>query len=129
MARHHQLPLVSEGIRPAYEGEFLFVSMVLTMSELFCEIANYLTAIHVITSVETGVRDIPPLLQGQPPQSKEQANLGTQEYGKKPAAIVAGGGYNYVDFEQLRNSCKGESDVPWLRHDVSMSMANRLWRK
>lgn len=120
---------VKEGIKPAYEGEILFVFMVLTMSALLSEIANYLIAIHVIASVKAGARDIPPLFQGQPPQSKEHANLGTQKYGKKPAAVVVGGGYNDVDFKQLRNAFKGESDVPWLRHDVSMSMANRLWRK
>ncbi|KAJ6149866.1 hypothetical protein N7471_001065 [Penicillium samsonianum] len=50
---------VKEGIRPAYE------------------------ALHVVQSVEAGVRDIPSLLEGLAPPSKEWANLGTQEYGKK----------------------------------------------
>lgn len=120
------MPLVSKKASDQHTRvSFLFVFKVLTLSTLLSEIANYLTAIHVITSVEAGVRDIPLLLQGQPPQFKEQANLGTQEYGKKPAAVVAGGGYNDADFEQLRNACKGESNVPWLRHDVSKDIDPR----
>jgi hypothetical protein len=65
------------------------------------------------------VRDIPSLLQGHAPPSKDWANLGNQEYGKKVSAVVAGGGYSEADFEQLRKACEGISTVPWLRHDIS----------
>ncbi|KAJ5742477.1 uncharacterized protein N7511_011533 [Penicillium nucicola] len=92
---------VKEAIRPTYE------------------------ALHVITSVAAGISDIPPLLQGQAPPSKEQANLGTQEYGKKVQAIIAGGGYNDAELQSLRDACKGYGNVPWLRHDISKEIDPR----
>lgn len=87
--------------------------------------ANQPKVIHVINSVEAGLRDIPSLLRRQPPPSKEWANLGTQEYGKRIAAVVTGGGYNDTDFEQLRKSCERLSRVPWLRHDISKDIDPR----
>ncbi|KAJ5518852.1 hypothetical protein LT330_007427 [Penicillium expansum] len=92
---------VKEGIRPTYE------------------------ALHIIQSLEAGMRDIPSLLEGLDPPSKEWANLGTQEYGKKVAAVVVGGGYNDADFEQLRNTGEGKSSIPWLRHDISKEIDPR----
>lgn len=75
--------------------------------------------------MEAGVRDIPSLLEGLAPPSKEWANLGTQEYGKRVAAVVAGGGYNDADFEQLRKAGEGKSSIPWLRHDISKEIDPR----
>lgn len=86
---------------------------------------DHLKAIHIVQSVEAGVQDIPPLLQGHFTLSKELANLGTQEYGKKIVAVVVGGGYNDTDFEKLRKSCIGKSSIPWLRHDISMDIDPR----
>ncbi|KAJ5726766.1 uncharacterized protein N7483_008123 [Penicillium malachiteum] len=86
---------VKEGIRPAYE------------------------VLHFINSVEVGVRDLPFLLQEQAPPSQGWANLGTQRYGEKVGAVVAGGGYNDADFARLREACEGKSRIPWLRHDIS----------
>ncbi|KAJ5751448.1 uncharacterized protein N7511_008413 [Penicillium nucicola] len=88
-------------------------------------ITNNVKALHVITSVDAGISDIPPLLQGQAPPSKEQANLGTQEYGKRVEAIIAGGGYNDSDVQKLRGACKGYGNVPWLRHDISKEIDPR----
>ncbi|PYH92487.1 hypothetical protein BO71DRAFT_485372 [Aspergillus ellipticus CBS 707.79] len=81
--------------------------------------------IHVVQSVEAGVRDIPSLLQGHAPPVLHSANLGTQEYGKKAAAVVMGGGYNDAHFEQLRQACAGKSRILWLRHDVSKDVYPR----
>ncbi|CAI7654682.1 unnamed protein product [Penicillium glandicola] len=53
---------------------------------------------YVAVGVKEGIR---PAYEGLPPPSKEWANLGTQKYGEKVAAVVAGGGYNDTDFEQL----------------------------
>lgn len=86
---------VKEGIRPAYE------------------------VMHVVNSVDAGVRDLPLLLQRQAPPSKDWANLGTQQYEQKVGAVVAGAGYNDADFAQMREACKGMSNIPWLRHDLS----------
>jgi hypothetical protein len=81
-------------------------------------------AVYIIQTVEAGVQDIPPLLQGHSPPSKELANIGTQNYGRKVAAVVVGGGYNDNDFEELRKSV-GQSHIPWLRHDISMDIDPR----
>lgn len=112
---------VKEGIRPAYEGELLTPDS----SVLITPVADQLKALHVIQSLDSGLRDIPSLLEGLPPPSKEWANLGTQEYGRKVAAVVAGGGYNDADFEQLRKACDGKSSIPWLRHDISKEIDPR----
>lgn len=69
--------------------------------------------------MEAGVRDIPSLLLEQAPPSKDWANLGSQRYGEKVSAVVAGGGYNDADFAKLREACKGNTNIPWLRHDLS----------
>lgn len=45
--------------------------------------------------------------------------------GKKVAAVVAGGGYNDADFEQLRKAGEGKSSIPWLRHDISKEIDPR----
>ena len=75
--------------------------------------------------MDDGVRDIPHLLQGRPPPFREWANLGTQQYGERTEAVVAGGGYSDADFERLREACKGKSSVPWLRHDISKDVDPR----
>lgn len=75
--------------------------------------------------MDDGVRDIPPLLQGQPPPSRKWANLGTQEYGEKIEAVVVVGGYNDADLERLREACKGKTSVPWLRHHVGKDVDPR----
>lgn len=100
-------------------GQHTRVGYYLDIASFISPIADKVKALHVINSVDAGVRDIPSLLQGQAPPSKEWANLGTQEYGKRVEAVVAGGGYNDTDFERLREACKGKSSVPWLRHDIS----------
>jgi hypothetical protein len=38
---------------------------------------------------------------------------------KPPAAIVTGGGYDDANVKEMRDACKGESNVPWLRPDMS----------
>ncbi|PWY70920.1 hypothetical protein BO70DRAFT_365233 [Aspergillus heteromorphus CBS 117.55] len=86
-------------------------------------------AIHIIQSVEAGVRDIPSLIEGRPPPYKDTANLGTQKYGKRAAAVVVGGGYDDANFAQLRSACEGKSKIPWLRHDISKDFDPRQPRR
>jgi hypothetical protein len=75
--------------------------------------------IHVILSVEAGVSVIPALLRGERPPSTDEENVGTRKYLKPPAAIVTGGGYDDANIKELRDACKGESNVPWLRPDMN----------
>ncbi|KAH8697111.1 hypothetical protein BGW36DRAFT_427084 [Talaromyces proteolyticus] len=88
---------VREGLKPAYD------------------------AIHIMMSVESGINEIPSLLQGYRPSANDSENLGSQRYGQKPVAIVTGGGYSDDDFAKMRKACEGLSSVPWLRHDLSNS--------
>jgi hypothetical protein len=75
--------------------------------------------IHVILSVEAGVSVIPALLRGERPPSTDEENVGTRNYLKPPAAIVTGGGYDDANVKEMRDACKGESNVPWLRPDMN----------
>jgi hypothetical protein len=54
-----------------------------------------------------------------PPNS--QSNLGSQNYAKRPAAVVVGGGFDDQMFKQMKDACKETMDVPWGKADVSMS--------
>jgi hypothetical protein len=62
---------------------------------------------------------IPALLRGERPPSADEENIGTRNYLKPPAAIVTGGGYDDANVKEMRDACKGESNVPWLRPDMS----------
>jgi hypothetical protein len=75
--------------------------------------------IHVILSVEAGVSVIPALLRGERPPSPDEENIGTRNYLKPPAAIITGGGYDDANVKEMRDACKGESNVPWLRPDMN----------
>jgi hypothetical protein len=75
--------------------------------------------IHVILSIEAGVSVIPALLRGERPRSTDEENVGTRNYLKPPAAIVTGGGYDDANVKEMRDACKGESNVPWLRPDMN----------
>ncbi|KAJ5110700.1 hypothetical protein N7532_001235 [Penicillium argentinense] len=88
---------VRDGLRPTYE------------------------AIHIVTSVEAGIADIPSLLLGNRPQVTDPDNLGSQRYGRQPLAVIIGGGYSDADFAAMRESCHGISTVPWLRHAITTS--------
>jgi hypothetical protein len=77
------------------------------------------TVIHVVLSVEAGVSQIPALLRGEhlPPSDSEE-NIGTRNYAKPPVAIITGGGYDDATFQEMRDACKGATNVPWLRPDM-----------
>ncbi|KAL8736648.1 MAG: hypothetical protein Q9166_000014 [cf. Caloplaca sp. 2 TL-2023] len=94
--RMHQIAeAVIAGLRPEYE------------------------AIHLILSPAAGKTQIPVLLQGKVPPSDDADNLGTKNYSKTPAAVLLGGGYEDADVAEMREACKNDSRVPWLRADVS----------
>jgi hypothetical protein len=82
-------------------------------------LAHGVIVIHVILSLEAGKSEIPVILQGRKPPPSGIENLGTQNYSRKPAAVVLGGGYDDNDVAELRDACNGEFNVPWLRPDLS----------
>jgi hypothetical protein len=78
------------------------------------------TVIHVILTPEAGVSDIPLLLEGKTPPSSDPGDLGTRDYSQRAAAVVTGGGYDDAAFQIMRDACKGKSNIPWLRPDLSV---------
>lgn len=75
--------------------------------------------IHLILSPTAGEADIPSLLRGDAPPSDDANNLGTKKHSKRPEAIVLGAGYKDADVATMREACRGGSNVPWLRPDLS----------
>jgi hypothetical protein len=74
---------------------------------------------HVILSLEAGVSEIPALLRGNKPPSQQDENLGTRNYAQPPAAVITGGGYDEAMVAEMREACRGEKGVPWLRPDMN----------
>ncbi|KAE9371721.1 hypothetical protein N431DRAFT_484199 [Stipitochalara longipes BDJ] len=76
--------------------------------------------IHVILSAEAGAAEIPLLLEGQSLPPSE--NVGSQNYSKKPVAIITGGGYDDARFKLMKDACEGKGSVSWLRPDMGYPM-------
>ncbi|KAL8909500.1 MAG: hypothetical protein Q9207_000180 [Kuettlingeria erythrocarpa] len=68
---------------------------------------------------EAGKSEIPSLLRGDGPPVEVAKNLGTKNYSKTPAAVLLGAGYQDADIAAMREACRDESRVPWLRPDLS----------
>jgi hypothetical protein len=79
-----------------------------------------LQVIHVILSAEAGAAEIPLLLAGQSLPASD--NVGTQNYSKKPVAVVTGGGYYDERFKLMKDACEGKGGVSWLRPDMGYPM-------
>ncbi|KAH8724803.1 hypothetical protein GQ44DRAFT_708286 [Phaeosphaeriaceae sp. PMI808] len=77
--------------------------------------------IHIILSVEQGVKDLPLLLSNpiQIPADTE-GNHGSRDYSARPLAVTVGGGYDDAMFQEMRDACKDvEQGIFWLRVDVA----------
>jgi hypothetical protein len=74
----------------------------------------------VILSAEAGAAEIPILLEGESLPTSD--NVGSQNYSKKPAAVVTGGGYDDARFKLMRNACEGKRSVSWLGPDIGYPM-------
>jgi hypothetical protein len=66
---------------------------------------------------------IPGVLRGEVPASYDPDNIGTKNYSRAPAAVLLGGAYEESDILEMREACKNDSKVPWLRPDKSKSAA------
>ncbi|KAL8818095.1 MAG: hypothetical protein Q9223_003190 [Gallowayella weberi] len=76
-------------------------------------------AIHLILSPATGKTQIPALLRGEVPPSDDADNIGTRDYSKPPAAVILGAGYEDSHVAEMRELCKSDSKIPWLKPDLS----------
>jgi len=107
---------VKTSLQPEYEGAAVTAYTVPNLLQLTS------TVIHVALTPSVGASEIPVLLQGGTPSPIDTENVGTKNYSKPPAAVIIGAGYDDTDFAELREGCKGKSNVPWLRIDMSKPM-------
>lgn len=91
--------------------------------------------IHIILSVDQGVKDLP-LLLSTPSKSPENTedNSGLKNYGVRPLAVGVGGGYNDEMFNEMKAACKDvEQGVVWVKiesclkrcHDTNIALQLR----
>lgn len=73
----------------------------------------------MIFSPTAGETEIPSLLRGDASPVNDAENLGTRNYTKPPAAVLLGAGYQDADVAAMREACRDDSRVPWLRPDLS----------
>jgi hypothetical protein len=79
------------------------------------------TVIHVLTTVEDALKNLP-LLLSTPPKAPQNAehNIGSRNYDKRPAAIVVGGGFNDESFNEIKDACQDfEKGIFWVSIDCS----------
>ena len=111
---------VQASLLPGYEGALKFLNRTLPLQTQVHLTLGLFAVIHIILSVSAGISEIPALLRGQhPPASDSGENLGTRNYSKLPAAVVTGGGYDDGMVKGMRDACRGERNVPWLRPDMN----------
>lgn len=104
---------VVSGLQPDVEGTFLSPST--------CNPQTDHSVIHVIFTPDSFISTIPPLLSGSPPQPISE-QIGTQNYARRPVAIVTGGGFDDAMVESMREACKNAKvdDIPFLRPDLAV---------
>lgn len=66
---------------------------------------------------ESGKEQIAAIFRGETPSADSQ--LGSNDYSKKPVAVILGGGYDDAGIEVMMEASKGIHPVPWLRPDLS----------
>jgi hypothetical protein len=74
--------------------------------------------IHIILSVEQGVKDLP-LLLPTPSKTSENPdeNFASRNYGARPVVIGIGGGFDDAMIEEMKSACKNIDDgVLWVSH-------------
>jgi hypothetical protein len=101
-----------DSLQPEYEG----VILIFTAHQLYL---TFNTVIHVISSAAAGACDIPALLRGETPSPADPHNRGTRNYSKTAVAVVAGRMFDDESFNKMRDACKGRSNAPWLRQDLT----------
>lgn len=85
-------------------------------------------------SAEVAAKDIPLLLSGHPPTQPTFKSIGTQDYSRKPQAVVAGGYFTNDMVNALIRDCGGSQGIPWLaagvvegrREDIDKQAADPL---
>jgi hypothetical protein len=84
--------------------------------------------IHIILSVEQGVKDLP-LLLSAPSRTPENVdeNFGSRNYEARPLAVGVGGGFNDEMLEEMRNACKDvDEGIVWVSHFAPTSNSAKV---
>ncbi|CAN9209862.1 unnamed protein product [Alternaria alternata] len=84
---------VSEGVKPEYD------------------------VIHINLSVQEATSSIPLIISSKTPPNSS-SNIGSQNYGTRPAVVALGGGFNDEMFEEIKSSC-GDEKMVWVRTDIT----------
>lgn len=94
-----------------------------TFSASLATLSSDYEIVHVIHTVEAGLRELPVLLRGDRVEQPE-----TQIACKhvRPQAIVVGKGYSDEEVEQLRRGVEGSGKVPWLLADDAKMTWTRI---
>ncbi|RYN79170.1 hypothetical protein AA0117_g4111 [Alternaria alternata] len=93
---------VSEGVKPEYDGMLGHLDR---------------TIIHINLSVEEATSSIPLIISSKTPPNSS-SNIGSQNYGTRPAVVALGGGFNDEMFEEIKGSC-GDEKMVWVRTDIT----------
>lgn len=106
---------VRKHLLPEYEGTPLPHALYLPTHHLTRPV------IHTIYSTPAGILELPLLLKTPPTiPSGSGPNLGSQNYAKRPIAVVTGGGFDDEAFEAMRKACADvTADIPWGKPDVA----------
>jgi hypothetical protein len=102
---------VREGCQPEYDGMHIY------MFTIHLELIPSSSVIHINLSVEEAISAIPHLLWSNTP-ANSTPNLGSGNYGVRPAAVALGGGFNDEMYEQIKASC-GDEKMVWVRTDTT----------
>ncbi|MCJ1351372.1 MAG: hypothetical protein MMC33_001356 [Icmadophila ericetorum] len=76
--------------------------------------------IHVCLTRNAAVSEIPGILQGKVPSPVDPENVGSKNYSKPPAAVFFGRGFDGEQFAEIREACKGLSNIVWLKPDMNV---------
>ncbi|KAL8860446.1 MAG: hypothetical protein Q9178_003105 [Gyalolechia marmorata] len=104
------IPIILCGRRPTHIAEAIIAGL-----------RPEFEVIHLVLSPDEGKAQIPAVLRGEAPGSHEADNIGTKNYSKAPAAVILGGAYKEADMIEMREACKNDSKVPWLRQDPNIT--------
>lgn len=83
-----------------------------------------------MNSAETAATDIPLLFSGRRPSEASSNNsVGTQDYSRKPQAVVTGGYFTISMVDALTKECGGTQGVPWLTAGVTEEQRDENLKK
>ncbi|KAM3504489.1 hypothetical protein MY10362_003537 [Beauveria mimosiformis] len=80
--------------------------------------------VHFVKTPEAGVKDLPLVLKGIPPETAA-SSVGTGNIADGAKAVILGGGYDDNDYEVMRKAVDAaalERRPVWLRNDLSVAM-------